>query len=572
MLRVLVLNIGVKNEKLEPIQINMQNNQRTTVVVVQSKKSMGLAFILTFLFGPLGMLYSTVAGGIIMMILTPIIGIGTLGVGLIIMWPIQLIWACMAVNSRNNKIDAAGKQTVTVSNKPLQTDTGIKVEIRDNASESIKETKKELRHYNDANKLTDNQIEKMLLDGDDLSADFVEALKFVQNERVANKEIVGNRKKAFAKALELNEGERKDRIASPSLYSAVSISALVYIQRCKECELEPTESGFLSTFEQGYIAPETPSERTKREQQEQEQAERDQKRAEEKRARVKEEIERAEQQKRMSIIIFLIIIVSGSAIGIYTMLIKPNSDYNKIISLYDTRFENFDSTASLDVQKKELITIKGFYYSLEQDLPNIKKDERTKYIQSKINDIDERLALVYSQIEMQENEQAAIKAAAEKQKALAAQKRAEANKAAKEAEAQKAIEAEKIRKLAEAKERGYSTIETNPKYSSISKLYTDQNYTKITFETKAPIQSGWTYKIYLNPRIYLKCYTSTGEKILKFIKAENIAVLPNKNQYRGERKVYHVFFEPIPSDTEKFDIITPNDESMTWFGIKPIIE
>ena len=37
------------------------------VVVLPPQKSVGLAFILTFFFGPLGMLYSTVSGAMIMM-------------------------------------------------------------------------------------------------------------------------------------------------------------------------------------------------------------------------------------------------------------------------------------------------------------------------------------------------------------------------------------------------------------------------------------------------------------------------------------------------------------------------
>jgi hypothetical protein len=37
-----------------------------TVVVVAPTKSVGVAFLLTFLFGPLGLLYAFVIGGIVM--------------------------------------------------------------------------------------------------------------------------------------------------------------------------------------------------------------------------------------------------------------------------------------------------------------------------------------------------------------------------------------------------------------------------------------------------------------------------------------------------------------------------
>jgi hypothetical protein len=39
----------------------------TTVVTVASPKSVGVAFLLTLLFGPLGMFYSTVSGALIML-------------------------------------------------------------------------------------------------------------------------------------------------------------------------------------------------------------------------------------------------------------------------------------------------------------------------------------------------------------------------------------------------------------------------------------------------------------------------------------------------------------------------
>lgn len=79
-----------------------QNIQK--VVVVQSTgKSTAVAVILSILFGPLGMLYSTVMGGIIMMIISLVVGIFTLGFGLIITWPICVIWSALAASSHNKK-------------------------------------------------------------------------------------------------------------------------------------------------------------------------------------------------------------------------------------------------------------------------------------------------------------------------------------------------------------------------------------------------------------------------------------------------------------------------------------
>lgn len=78
-----------------------QTMQQPTYVVVNAPKSVAIAIILTFLFGPLGLLYSSIKGGIIMLFLTFIIGFFTLGFGLLLTWPICVIWA--AVSARNSQ-------------------------------------------------------------------------------------------------------------------------------------------------------------------------------------------------------------------------------------------------------------------------------------------------------------------------------------------------------------------------------------------------------------------------------------------------------------------------------------
>jgi hypothetical protein len=87
----------------------MENQQNAptptqTVVVVARQKSAGVAFILALLFGPLGLLYASVIGGIVMIILGAIIGFITLGFGLVIVWIASIIWSIAAVNSFNKKI------------------------------------------------------------------------------------------------------------------------------------------------------------------------------------------------------------------------------------------------------------------------------------------------------------------------------------------------------------------------------------------------------------------------------------------------------------------------------------
>ena len=82
----------------------MSQNQQTTIHVNVPTKSVGIALVLSFFFGPLGMLYSTVLGGVIMIIISTIVAIFTLGLGLIITHPICVIWAIVAANSHNKQV------------------------------------------------------------------------------------------------------------------------------------------------------------------------------------------------------------------------------------------------------------------------------------------------------------------------------------------------------------------------------------------------------------------------------------------------------------------------------------
>lgn len=80
----------------------MVENQK--IVVVQGAvKSTMVAVILAFLFGPLGMMYSTITGGVIMLIISLIVGLLTLGFGLLFTWPVCVIWAALAADRQNKK-------------------------------------------------------------------------------------------------------------------------------------------------------------------------------------------------------------------------------------------------------------------------------------------------------------------------------------------------------------------------------------------------------------------------------------------------------------------------------------
>ena len=86
----------------------MENQQVSNQqpVIVMAPKSVGIALLLTFFFGSIGMLYATVPGAIIMFILEVIIGIPTLGLGLLITHPICMIWSAVAANNYNKQLMA----------------------------------------------------------------------------------------------------------------------------------------------------------------------------------------------------------------------------------------------------------------------------------------------------------------------------------------------------------------------------------------------------------------------------------------------------------------------------------
>ena len=75
-------------------------------IVIGNTKSVAIALVLTFLFGPLGLLYSSVLGGVVMFVVSGIVAVFTLGVGLLVTWPICMIWAAVAANRYNARMTA----------------------------------------------------------------------------------------------------------------------------------------------------------------------------------------------------------------------------------------------------------------------------------------------------------------------------------------------------------------------------------------------------------------------------------------------------------------------------------
>ena len=77
------------------------HQQQVVVHVQHPRKSALVAFLLAFFFGPLGMFYSTVGGALIMLVVSVILAIFTVGFSLLLTHPICCIWAAVAAsNSR----------------------------------------------------------------------------------------------------------------------------------------------------------------------------------------------------------------------------------------------------------------------------------------------------------------------------------------------------------------------------------------------------------------------------------------------------------------------------------------
>jgi hypothetical protein len=83
--------------------------QQTTVIQVGSQKSVAGAVLLALFFGPLGMIYATVTGALIMFLISFVVAIATLGIGLLITTPICAIWAGVAASNHNKRLGVASQ-------------------------------------------------------------------------------------------------------------------------------------------------------------------------------------------------------------------------------------------------------------------------------------------------------------------------------------------------------------------------------------------------------------------------------------------------------------------------------
>lgn len=82
---------------VQQVNVMMAASSAPAVIVV-NQKSVAVALLLTFFFGPLGMFYSTVGGAITMLIVSVLLAMLTLGASILITWPICMIWAAVAAS------------------------------------------------------------------------------------------------------------------------------------------------------------------------------------------------------------------------------------------------------------------------------------------------------------------------------------------------------------------------------------------------------------------------------------------------------------------------------------------
>jgi hypothetical protein len=69
-------------------------------------KSVGAALVLTFLFGPLGILYVSILWAVVFIVLAIVVAVLTLGLGLLLVWPASMILAAVMASNRHSSYQA----------------------------------------------------------------------------------------------------------------------------------------------------------------------------------------------------------------------------------------------------------------------------------------------------------------------------------------------------------------------------------------------------------------------------------------------------------------------------------
>lgn len=86
----------------------------------------------------------------------------------------------------------------------------------------------------------------------------------------------------------------------------------------------------------------------------------------------------------------------------------------------------------------------------------------------------------------------------------------------------------------------------------ISKIETTKDYTVVSFEYTAQSDNSWAQ---INKEMFIK--TDLSDKHYDFIKAENIAIAPEKKtiDHVGQKLAFKAYFQKIPKEAKLVDII-----------------
>lgn len=98
------INVNAKVCRFCKMNLATGQSVQQNINVSAQPKNVGLAIMLAGLFGPLGLLYSSVKGGLIMIPVSLILVPATAGFGLIIVLPVCMFWAASAAKSDNKQI------------------------------------------------------------------------------------------------------------------------------------------------------------------------------------------------------------------------------------------------------------------------------------------------------------------------------------------------------------------------------------------------------------------------------------------------------------------------------------
>ena len=73
------------------------------VLIARPQKSQVTGTVLTLMFGPLGLLYASPVGSLVLIIVGVVLGFLTFGVGALLVWPVAILWSILAISMSNSQ-------------------------------------------------------------------------------------------------------------------------------------------------------------------------------------------------------------------------------------------------------------------------------------------------------------------------------------------------------------------------------------------------------------------------------------------------------------------------------------